>query len=82
MVGQHYFSGPGRPTFEQIDEQGNVLGRIVGQSFVSVPRVRQQDDGGFGSVPELLLRAIEGSGETRCCLSAHAPPMLIRIMEP
>lgn len=62
LVGLHHFNAQDKPEFFNIDANGNVIGSVVGSPNRNLAVSRQSDDGGFGSVPELLLNAIEATG--------------------
>ena len=68
LIGMHFFNEAGQPTFTQIDGSGNEVGSVVGKPMGSVKPPSKSDDGGFGSVPDLLLSASEGTGNTKCPL--------------
>lgn len=57
----HFFDSQG-PVFELIDGAGLVHGKVLTKQASP----RQADDGGFGSVAELLLVASGGQGARPC----------------
>eukprot|EP00884_Botryococcus_braunii_P020771 jgi/Botrbrau1/7378/Bobra.0316s0022.1 len=61
-AGRHYFVGPGQPYFEVFDASGNVIGSVKGRVQTSAPVSSAPNDGGSGSVPQLLLTASDGTG--------------------
>ena len=84
LISHHFFNSAGQPTFVQLDTSGNVVGSVSGKKVASSDQVKQADDGGFGSVPELLLSTVEASGVLTpsylfwnatsflCCSKLHA----------
>ena len=56
------FSG-GSPTFEAVDGTGFVVGAAVNRT--DSPTGRRANDGGFGSIPDVLLRRAEMRGTFR-----------------
>ncbi|KAK9805971.1 hypothetical protein WJX73_010008 [Symbiochloris irregularis] len=62
LVGLHHFNDQDKPEFFNIDSNGNVLGSVVGSPNRKTTPPRQADDGGFGSVDELLLNAVQATG--------------------
>ncbi len=57
----HFFDSQG-PVFELVDGAGLVHGKVLTKQASP----RQADDGGFGSVAELLLVASGGQGARPC----------------
>ncbi len=45
------------------DASGNVIGSVKGRVQTAVPASSAPNDGGSGSVPQLLLAASEGTGQ-------------------
>ena len=61
-----------------INSEGKEVGKVVGKKIDASPQHRQDDDGGFGSVANLLLSASESTGAHRfshlgCQLQASIP---------
>ncbi len=62
VVRAHHFFDSQGPVFELIDGAGLVHGKVLTKQASP----RQADDGGFGSVAELLLVASGGQGARPC----------------
>lgn len=66
IVGKHFFISNGAgglsPVFTKTDAQGVVTGTVVGAPFQQSPAPAYNDDGGYGSVPTLLLKASSADG--------------------
>lgn len=63
LISKHLFLQPGRPSFTQINQNtGETIGFVTGTRLAAQDQEPQPDDGGFGSVPELLLQVVEASG--------------------
>ena len=68
----HYFVGS-TPTFEMVDTAtGLSVGIVHGKPAAKAAVARQPDDGGFGSVADLLLTAFGGEGRGPCTERYHA----------
>ena len=63
LISKHYLNPEGQPTFDQLDDSGGVIGSVSGTKVASSNVSSQADDGGFGSVPELLLSVAQASGQ-------------------
>ncbi len=62
VVRAHHFFDSQGPVFELVDGAGLVHGTVLTKQASP----RQADDGGFGSVAELLLVARDGEGARPC----------------
>ena len=49
--------------FTQVDANKNQIGFVVCTKAANAPQGSQADDGGFGSVPLLLLNVVSSGGE-------------------
>ena len=63
LIGFHYFNNADHPVFTQVDASNNQIGFVEVTKAASVPQASAADDGGFGSVPLLLLNTVSAGGE-------------------
>ena len=63
LIGFHYFNDADHPVFTQVDASNNQIGFVEVTKAASVPQGSAADDGGFGSVPLLLLNTVSAGGE-------------------
>ena len=64
LSAHHYFNAQGLPTFATFDTAtGAQTGIVSGRPLATAAAPRQADDGGFGSVAELLLGAVNAEGD-------------------
>lgn len=62
LISKHFFSGPGAPTFTQLDANGNTINSVTRASVGSQNVQPAPDNGGVGSIPEVLLNTTQASG--------------------